>query len=53
MPAQGDELAIKYKRVKPEDAEQGWNEVYKASLDSCMHGAYCQQGADCQVKHHS
>ena len=40
---------MKYKRVSMEDAEQGWNEVYEASLDSCMHGMYCQQGADCQV----
>ena len=46
---QGDELSMKYKRVSMEDAEQGWNEVYEASLDSCMHGMYCQQGADCQV----
>lgn len=41
---------MKYKRVSVEDAEQGWNEVYEASLDSCMHGMYCQQGADCQVR---
>ena len=47
---QGDELSMKYKRVSVEDAEQGWNEVYEASLDSCMHGMYCQQGTDCQVK---
>ena len=46
---QGDELSLKYKRVSMEDAEQGWNEVFEASLDSCMHGMYCQQGADCQV----
>ena len=46
---QGDELSLKYKRVPIEDAEQGWNEVFEASLDSCMHGMYCQQGADCQV----
>ena len=46
---------MKYKRVSMEDAEQGWNEVYEASLDSCMHGMYCQQGADCQVttRHYS
>ncbi len=52
---QGDELSMKYKRVSIEDAEQGWNEVYEASLDSCMHGMYCQQGADCQVaaRHYS
>ena len=50
---QGDELSMKYKRVSTEDAEQGWNEVYEASMDSCMHGMYCQQGADCQVRAHS
>ena len=38
---QGDELSLKYKRVPTEEAEQGWNEVYEASLDSCMHGMYC------------
>ena len=47
---QGDELKLKYKRVSPEDAEQGWKEVYEASLNSCMHGAYCQAGAECQVR---
>ena len=47
---QGDELRLKYKRVSPEDAEQGWKEVYEASLNSCMHGAYCQAGAECQVR---
>ena len=40
---------MKYKRMSQEEAEPGWNEVFEASLDSCMHGAYCQQGADCQV----
>lgn len=46
---QADELNMKYKRMSQEEAEPGWNEVFEASLDSCMHGAYCQQGADCQV----
>ena len=46
---QADELNMKYKRMSEEEAEPGWNEVFEASLDSCMHGAYCQQGADCQV----
>jgi len=50
---QGDELSLKYKRVSIEDAELGWNEVFEASLDSCMHGMYCQQGADCQVRYFS
>jgi hypothetical protein len=47
---QGDELRLKYKQVAREDAEQGWKEVYEASLDSCMHGEYCQVGAECQVR---
>ncbi|EIE19331.1 hypothetical protein COCSUDRAFT_19644, partial [Coccomyxa subellipsoidea C-169] len=44
-----DELFMKYARISQEEAEEGWGDVYEASLSACMHGPYCQQGADCQV----
>ncbi len=40
---------MKYARISQEEAEEGWGDVYEASLSACMHGPYCQQGADCQV----
>ena len=47
---QADELRAKYTNISVEAAKQGWDEVYEASLKACMHGPYCQQGADCQVR---
>ncbi|KAK9915021.1 hypothetical protein WJX75_003704 [Coccomyxa subellipsoidea] len=46
---EADELLMKYARISQEEAEEGWGDVYQASLSACMHGPYCQQGADCQV----
>ena len=50
-PEQADELRQKYRSVEAEDAKAGWEEVYEASLNACMHGPYCNQGSDCQVLH--
>lgn len=40
---------MKYAKIGQEEAEEGWKDVYEASLSACMHGPYCQQGSDCQV----
>lgn len=43
------ELDQKYSRVSEEEAREGWEAQYEASLHSCMHGDHCQQGSSCQV----
>ncbi|KAL4859390.1 Protein strawberry notch 1 [Chlorella vulgaris] len=44
-----EELDQKYSRVSEEEAREGWEAQYEASLHSCMHGDHCQQGSSCQV----
>lgn len=44
-----DELNSKYAPVPEEEAREGWEAQYDASLSACMHGEHCQQGAACQV----
>ena len=47
---QADELATKYSSISAAAAKPGWDEVYAVSLEACMHGPNCRQGADCQVR---
>ncbi|GAB4817714.1 hypothetical protein N2152v2_004760 [Parachlorella kessleri] len=44
-----DELHQKYTPCSPEDAREGWEELFTSSLAHCMHGPHCSVGAGCQV----
>lgn len=44
-----DELRAKYLPCAPEAAEAGWEQWYHQSLEVCIHGPTCKQGAACTV----
>ena len=44
-----DQLREHYARIQPQEAEAGWTEKFKDSLEVCVHGNDCQQGESGKV----